>query len=124
MSAGPNRARRTTAENDSPGRFALRSFSYASISSDIVFVAMHETIHENATEGSIFDRRGWECQNRFVAGCFGLHIILSIRGWLFRFDSRIAADVCLCCKRKSIESFFQNPQSEAANRKTEPPADA
>ena len=49
-SLGPNRARRTVAENDSPGRFAAFSVSYASSSSEIVLVAMHETIHEPSPE--------------------------------------------------------------------------
>jgi hypothetical protein len=35
-SAGPKRARRTTCENDSPSRFARRSFSYASDSNEMV----------------------------------------------------------------------------------------
>lgn len=40
--ASGSEARRTTCENDSPGFFAVRNFSYASSSSVMVFVAMHE----------------------------------------------------------------------------------
>jgi hypothetical protein len=51
-SAGPNRALRTTPENDSPSRFARRNRSYASNSKEIVFVAMHGTMHGNYDKSS------------------------------------------------------------------------
>ena len=72
--------------------------------------------------GMVFRQRKWQLKKLLaltlscliVAHYSGLHIILEIRGWQFRFDSRITADVCLCCKWKSIESFSKDPLNEAA----------
>jgi hypothetical protein len=59
LGAAPKRARRTTEENDSfSPNLADFSFSYASSSSEMVFVAMHVTMHEDSwlsiVSGSLF----------------------------------------------------------------------
>ena len=49
LGAAPKRARRTTEEKDSLSpNLADFSFSYASISSEMVFVAMHGNMHEDS----------------------------------------------------------------------------